>query len=125
MNLVVLTGRLGHDIELKQTQTGKSVVSFSLAVTRTKEETDWINCVAWEKTADLMAQYVGKGSLIGVEGRLQVRTYQDRDTGQKRYATEVVVHRVEFLESKKEKPSVPEYEYEKPVLSIDEEDLPF
>ena len=128
MNIVILTGRLGKDIELKQTQTGKSVVSFSLAVTRSKEETDWINCVAWNQTAELMYQYLGKGSLIGVEGRIQTRNYEGRD-GRKVYITEVVVDRVEFLESRKneddyEQQSDP-LQRQAPELNITDQDLPF
>ena len=97
MNYTVLTGRITKDIELRQTQTGKSVVQFTLAVSRTKEETDFINCVAWNQTAELLATYTHKGSLIGLEGRIQTRNY-DNNQGQKVYVTEVIANRIEFLE---------------------------
>lgn len=97
MNYTVLTGRICKDIELRQTQTGKSVVQFTLAVSRTKEETDFISCVAWNQTAELLATYTHKGSLIGLEGRIQTRNY-DNNQGQKIYVTEVIANRIEFLE---------------------------
>lgn len=97
MNTVNLIGRIVKDVELRQTQTGKSVVQFTLAVSRTKEETDFINCVAWNQTAELLATYTHKGSLIGIEGRIQTRNY-DNNQGQKVYVTEVIANRIEFLE---------------------------
>lgn len=97
MNYTVLTGRITKDIELRQTQTGKSVVQFTLAVSRTKEETDFISCVAWNQTAELLATYTHKGSLIVLEGRIQTRNY-DNNQGQKVYVTEVIANRIEFLE---------------------------
>lgn len=97
MNYTVLTGRITKDIELRQTQTGKSVAKFTLAVSRTKDETDFINCVAWNQTAELLATYTHKGSLIGIEGRIQTRNY-DNNQGQKVYVTEVIANRIDFLE---------------------------
>lgn len=105
MNRIVLVGRLTRDIELKKTSSGSSVVNFTIAVNRTyknangEQEADFINCVAWGRTADNMASYVGKGSLIGVDGRIQTRTY-DNANGQKVYVTEVFADNVQFLESK-------------------------
>lgn len=104
INRVVLIGRLTKDPEMRKTQSGTSVVSYNLAVnrkTRTEgqPEADFISCVAWNKTADLMAQYLHKGSLVGVEGRIQTRSY-DNQQGQKVYVTEVITDSVQFLEPK-------------------------
>lgn len=104
INRVILVGRLTRDPEMRKTQNGASVVSFTLAVNRRiqtpgQPDADFINCVAWNKTADLMAQYLHKGSLIGVEGRIQTRSY-DNQQGQRVYVTEVVTESVQFLESK-------------------------
>lgn len=104
MNKVVLIGRLTRDSELKFTPgTGTAVATFTLAVDRRfskEKETDFINCVAWGKTAENTANYTQKGSLVGVSGRLQVRSYDAKD-GSKRYVTEVVADEVQFLNSKK------------------------
>ena len=104
INRVVLIGRLTKDPEMRKTQSGTSVVSYNLAVNRRthtegQPEADFISCVAWNKTADLMAQYLHKGSLIGVEGRIQTRSY-DNQQGQKVYVTEVITDSVQFLEPK-------------------------
>lgn len=104
INNVVLIGRLTKDVELRKTQNGKSVTSFTLAVNRTgaqdgQQDCDYINCIAWGKTADIMAQYLNKGSLIGIEGRIQTRTYQKDNRNV--YVTEVLVNTLHFLETKK------------------------
>lgn len=96
MNRVELIGRITKDIELKSTPTGKNVVSFSLAVSRTKNETDFINCVAWNNTADLLANYTKKGSQIGLEGSISTRNYQN-NKGETVYVTEVLVSHVDLL----------------------------
>lgn len=102
LNRVILIGRLTRDIDLRYTQQGTAVTTFTLAVNRkfNRDEADFIDCVAWRKTAENMAQYVGKGALVAVEGRIQVRNYQDKE-GRKRWATEVVSDDVRFLESRK------------------------
>ena len=102
MNNVVFTGRTTNDIDLKQTQSGKLVCSFSLAVKRpfAKDTTDFIDMVAWEKTAERMASMVKKGTSIAVKGHLETRTWEK--DGQKRKATEVVVEEFEFLEKKEQ-----------------------
>lgn len=102
INRVVLTGRLTKDLELRQTQSGKSTVSFSLAVDRAfrkdgQPEADFIQCVAWNRQAEAMAQYLHRGSLIGIDGRLQTRSY-DNKQGQRVYVTEVMVDSFMFLE---------------------------
>ena len=104
INRVVLVGRLTKDPVLRKTANGASVTSFTLACTRRfkqdgQPEADFINTVAWSKTADIVAQYTHKGSLVGVEGRIQTRSYDDKD-GKRVYVTEVVADSVQFLESK-------------------------
>lgn len=102
VNRVVLVGRLTKDPELKRTQTGKSVVSFTVAVNRRfgqQEQADFINCVAWEKTAEFLGQYAKKGAMVSVEGRISTRTYDD-NSGKKVYVTEVVSENVQLLESR-------------------------
>lgn len=104
INRVVLVGRLTKDPELRRTQNGTSVVSYTIAVNRRSQtpgqpDADFINCVAWNKTAELMAQYLHKGSLIGIEGRIQTRSYENQQ-GQRVYVTEVVTDNVQFLEPK-------------------------
>lgn len=102
LNKVILQGRLTHDPEQRQTQSGTVNTTFSLAVERDfKDKTtgtrgvDFINCVSWGSTAEHIARYMSKGRMAVVEGRLQVRNYTDKE-GNKRYATEVVVDRLYF-----------------------------
>jgi single stranded DNA-binding protein (ssb) len=105
INSVVLVGRLTKDIEIRKTQNNLSVTSFSIAVdNRTKDAegnrtTSFINCTAWRQNADILSQYAHKGSLIGVEGSLQQRSFTRRD-GTKASVLEVVVNSVTLLESK-------------------------
>ena len=101
MNTLSLIGRTTAQIELKQTQAGKSVATFSLAVKRpfTKDTTDFFNIVAWDKTAETIAKYVNKGNLIGIRGYLRNRSWDDNN-GNKRYATEIVAEEVDFCESR-------------------------
>lgn len=100
MNVVVLIGRLARDPELRFTASGKAVATFSIAVNRPfskTNEADFFNIVVWGKTAENCANYLAKGRLVGIEGRLQSRSYETQ-TGEKRYVTEVVANQVEFLE---------------------------
>lgn len=102
MNKIMLVGRLTKDPELRYTQSGTAVTSFTLAVNRRfskEKEADFINCVAWQKTGEFVAEYFKKGSALGLEGRLQIRTY-DSENGQKHWVTEVVAEQVEFVERK-------------------------
>lgn len=100
MNLVILTGRLTRDPELKFGQSGKAYSRFSLAVDRpfAKGEADFINCVAFGKTAELIGEYLRKGRKVGVQGRIQMNRYEMN--GEKRTSYDVLVDTVEFLESK-------------------------
>lgn len=138
INRVVLVGRITKDPELRKTQSGTSVVSFTIACNRRVpsqgQDADFINCVAWNKTADFMAQYVRKGALLGLEGRIQTRSYDDKD-GKRVYVTEVVADSVQALGSKKAAESGGNEAYIAPVMQnneyadyaadIETDDLPF
>lgn len=105
MNQVVLMGRLTRDPELRHTQSGTAVASFTLAVDRPKNKdgerlTDFIDVVAWKGTAEFVSKYFTKGQMAAVEGRLQLRNWTDKD-GNKRVSAEVVADNIEFTESKK------------------------
>ena len=102
MNRVDLVGRLTRDPELRHTTSGRAVCQISLAINRTftnqngEREADFINVVVWDKQAENVSKYVTKGRLVSVEGRLQSRSYDDKD-GKKVYVTEVVANNVQFL----------------------------
>lgn len=102
MNNVSLIGRLTKDVEERRTQNGTHVVSFTLAVDRRKKEdgADFIPCIAWDKAADTIAEYVHKGDLFGVTGYIQTRNYEK--DGRMNYVTEVVTTSFQFLERKRE-----------------------
>jgi single-strand DNA-binding protein len=106
MNKVELLGRLTKDPEIRYTQNNIPVASFTLAVNRRfakegEQQADFINIVAWNKTAEFCGKYFKKGSQIALVGRIQTRNWED-DNGQKRYATEVVAEEVYFADSKKD-----------------------
>ena len=106
LNRVVLIGRLTRDVELRYTTSGTAVANFTLAVDRRQgkdqeKATDFIDIVVWSKQAENCAQYIGKGSLVAVEGRLQIRGYSAAD-GTKRKVAEVVAESVQFLDKRKE-----------------------
>lgn len=148
MNQVVLMGRLTRDPELRRTQSGTAVASFTLAVDRGyasrdggERQTDFIDCVAWRNTGEFVSKYFVKGQMAAVTGRLQIRDWTDRD-GNKRRSAEVVVDNVYFTESKKSResagfstaPARNDYDsgYSAPVtgsdfaeLDEDDGDLPF
>lgn len=110
MNRVVLVGRLTKDPELRYTPSGVAVATFTLAVNRTftnqqgEREADFINCVVWRKPAENVANFLKKGSLAGVDGRLQTRNYEGQD-GKRVYVTEVVAESVQFLEPRNATPN--------------------
>ena len=138
MNKAILIGRLTRDPELKTTQSGVSVTSFTLAVNRRFKnadggyDADFINCVAWRAQAELICKYFAKGSQVGVVGSIQTRNYDDKD-GKKVYITEVAVDEVHFVgdrkKSEQSEPQVPEI----PQMPTDgfvpmpsgDDDLPF
>ena len=104
-NKVILLGNLTADPELRTTPNGQNVTSFSLAINRTwnsangerQEETSFINCTAWGRTGETIAKYVSRGRQLLVSGRLQQRTWQDKDTGKNRSAIDVVVEEFSFV----------------------------
>ena len=105
LNVVVIMGRLAADPQLRQTTTGKSVASFRIACDRGRKDAngqsqaDWLDVVAWDRTAEFICKYFQKGSLIVIDGRLQTRQYQDKN-GQNRTAVEIVANNVNFGSSK-------------------------
>ena len=103
LNKAILGGRLTTQPELKQTPQGVAVTTFSIAVNRRgkKDEADFINCVAWRQTADLICKYFTKGSSICIVGQIQTRSWNDNN-GNKRYATEVIADEAYFVDSKAE-----------------------
>lgn len=149
INSVVLVGRLTKDIELRRTQSGLSVASFTVACDRRlsaeqknsgTQSADFINCVAWRGSADFLGNYAHKGDTVGVEGRLQTRSY-DRD-GQRVYVTEVLANSVNLLHSKQTVQSQEQASYEPqaaqapkpqqmsdfdylPNVEVSSDDLPF
>ncbi|MDC3417712.1 single-stranded DNA-binding protein [Aquibacillus salsiterrae] len=105
LNRVVLVGRLTRDPDLRYTPNGVAVANFTLAVNRPfsnqqgDREADFINCVVWRRPAENLANFMGKGSLVGVDGRIQTRNFEGQD-GKRVYVTEIVADSVQFLESK-------------------------
>ena len=98
MNLVVVSGRMTRDPELKYTSGGKAYTTFTLAVQKTKDEVEFIDCVAWEKTAETIAEYFRKGNRILIQGRLNVSSYEQN--GEKRKSVKVQAFNFEFIDSK-------------------------
>ncbi len=148
LNKVCLVGRLTRDPELRYLGNGTPVANFTLAVNRTfknrngERDADFINIVVWRRQAENCANYIGKGSLVSIVGRIQTRSYDGAD-GQKRYVTEVVADEVQFLDSKnsRNRDSYGDYSSNDPgnndsdtndvplddlyPIDGDEEDLPF
>lgn len=102
MNVVTVLGRTTADVELRKTNSNKSVASFTLAVRRnhSKDNTDFLDCIAWDKTAETISRYVRKGSMIAVQGRLTTRNWEDKN-GSKHKAVEIVADEVSFCGDKK------------------------
>lgn len=138
LNHVTIMGRFTRDPELRHTQSGTAVTSFTLAVERDFKDkssgeavTDWISCTAWKGTAEFVSRYFQKGRMAVVDGRLQTRSYQDRD-GNKRTAVEVVSDHVYFGDSKKKESEgnapedeLPENEPQDFSEAEDDGELPF
>lgn len=133
LNVVVLQGRLTRYPELRQTTSGKNVCAFTMAVDRDfkgpdgKNMADFIDCVAWERRAEFICRYFGKGDMIAVDGRLQTRKYQDKN-GNNRTAVEVGVNNAHFAGKKESThaappPAAPDVEYA--PIADDEGDFPF
>lgn len=135
MNKAMLIGRLTKKPEIKYTSDAIAHVGFTLAVNTRKDKSDFINCVAWRNTAELIGKYFDKGSQIGIEGFINTRDYEKE--GRKIYITEVIVERITFLDSKKadngETTSAQQDEVEETdpfkdfanQVFIDDDDLPF
>ena len=141
-NKVILMGNLTADPELRTTPNGQNLASFTLAINRTwnstngerQEETSFINCTAWGKTGETISKYVSKGRQLLVSGRLQQRTWQDKDTGKNRSAIDVIVEEFSFISdgnrggsyaapvTKTQEPTVSEDFSDEP---IDLSDIPF
>ena len=132
LNKVMLIGYVGADSEMKFTPGGIAVANFSLAVKETykngdgekKTSTLWIRCVAWRRWAEIAGEFVGKGKFLYVEGRLQLRSYEDRE-GQKRNVTEVVVTTLRFLGPSKNGHGAKAAEPSKSSEPADESENPF
>jgi single-strand DNA-binding protein len=139
-NRAVLVGRLTKDPELRFTPNGIAVTTFTLAVNRPfknangEQEADFINIVVWKKAAENVANYTSKGSLVAIDGRIQTRSYENKD-GQRVYVTEVVADSVQFLDTKKKEESQQQqtrYTHDPgdpfkdaPQTDISDSDLPF
>lgn len=106
LNTITIMGRLTRDPEIRTTSTGKHVASFTLAVERDfaqngQKETDFLDCVAWNSSAEFVSRYFHKGQLVAVTGRLQIRNWEDND-GAKRKSAEIIVSGTYFAEAKKQ-----------------------
>ena len=108
VNKVILVGRLGKDPEIRSTPSGTSVAKFSLATDdrftdkngEKQERTEWHNIVAWGKLAEICGQYLRKGKLIYIEGAIRTDTWDDKETGQKKYRTEIIANQMQMLDRK-------------------------
>lgn len=125
MNNVSLIGRLTKDPELKTTQSGLPVCRFTVAVGRTfsKDQTDFINCIAWRKTAEFISSYFSKGQRIALTGSIQTGSYTDKD-GKTVYTTDINVNNVEFCERREKSDSDSNNSVEAEEMPFDD-DLPF
>ena len=124
MNHISLIGRLTKDPELKYSQSGKAFCNFTLAVTREfkREEADFINCVAWDKRAEAIAEHLKKGKRIALQGRLNVNSYDKN--GETVWRTDVVVDKFEFVDSAKSETSKNK-SYSNNDEVLDDDDFPF
>lgn len=129
LNRIIVMGRIGKDLELRRTQSGKAVTSFPIAVDRDGKDagTDWFDVVAWERTAEFAEQYCAKGRKVVVDGRLQARDWTDKD-GNKRRSVEIIANSVYFADSKRQEGSDSPASYSTAGGMIEVEDdgeLPF
>lgn len=132
VNKVILIGNVGKDPEIKYTPSGTCIAKFSLAVNEKykdkdgswQEKTEWVNLIAWQRLAEIISEYVHKGSKLYVEGKLQTSSWEDKSSGEKKYKTEVNVSELILLDGKGEKAPLPP---SRPVetVPITEEDIPF
>lgn len=147
LNKVMIIGRLGADPEMRYTPSGSPVTTFRVAASRqwkdsngeTREETEWFSTVAWNKLAEICNQYLTKGTRVYIEGRLQTRSWEDAQSGQTRYKTEVIANDMIILDSREGRPAregddygpsrdtgrPPRGGYAPPPQDIGDEDIPF
>ncbi|KAA3661650.1 MAG: single-stranded DNA-binding protein [Calditrichaeota bacterium] len=131
VNKVILIGNLGKDPELRYTQSGQAVASFSLATNESwkgkdgsqQEKTEWHNIVLWARQAELANEYLKKGSMVYIEGRLQTRNWDDKD-GVKHYITEIVGQNMQFLDSRGQEGGTGNRSFPPPPPEPSEGDLP-
>ena len=127
VNNCMFIGRLGRDPESRFTQSGKTVVNFSIACSEKRggeEYTEWVNIVAWDKLGEICAQYLQKGSLVYISGRMQTRKWQDQ-SGTDRYTTEIVAREVKMLDGKKDGGQQQENWQPQPQRMVPEQPVPF
>ncbi len=134
VNKAILIGNLGADPELRYTPGGQAVASFSMATTEKfknkegeqQERTEWHNIVCWRRTAEIANEYLKKGSPVYIEGRIQYRSYEDKD-GIKRYRTDIVAQRLQLLggRGQAERPAPEPSQAPEPQVPSDDDDLPF
>ena len=126
LNHIVIQGRLVRDPELRQTQNGTAVATFTLAVDRdfAKDQADFFSCTAWRNTAEFVSKYFRKGQLAVVSGKMQSRNWTDKDNN-KRTAWEIQAENVYFGESKRDTPELHQVSPELHPVLDDEEDIPF
>ena len=127
VNNCMFIGRLGRDPETRYTQAGKAVASFSIACCERfggEKHTEWINVVAWEKLAEICGQYLHKGSLVYISGRMQTRKWQDQ-SGTDRYTTEIVAREMKMLDGKKDGGQQQENRNPQPQRMVPEQPVPF
>ena len=130
LNQCNFIGNVGRDPEIRYTPDGKAIANFSIAVTekwKEKERTEWVRCVAFGKLAEIIGQYVKKGSALFLSGRLQTREWQDKD-GNKKYTTEIIAAEVQFLSSKERtdgRQENPVPQRGEPSPDSDDLDIPF
>ena len=130
INRVILTGRLTKDPDLRYTTSGDAVATFNLAVNRQftakngEREADFISCVIWRKSAENFAKFTHKGSLVGVDGRIQTRNYENKQ-GNRVYVTEAVIENFSLLDPKNDNHSSKQDETTNDAIDIDDSEMPF
>lgn len=134
VNKVILLGNVGKDPEVVHTTSGKAVAKFSLATNERfkstdgewQDRTEWHNIVAWEKLATVVDDYVKKGSKLYIEGRIQTRSWDDKETGAKRYMTEITAHELVMLDKKEDnKEEANGNQAEPQAVTVPDDDIPF
>ena len=134
MNKVLLIGRITKDLELRETKTGKKVCEFTIATNRVNgKDADFIDCMLWDKQAENLVKYQGKGSLVGVSGEIRKETYEIND--KKHYKTYILVNNIEYLSQTQKTENTPKNEFESASiktefqvgqqLEIEDNDLPW